>query len=381
MLEVPHMLMVGSTGRNRGKTELACQIIREHSQRVPIVGVKWTPISGPGVPCPRGVESCGVCASFKGEFCIDNETSAEGDKDTKKLLASGAEEVLWVRTLRSESSRAAEALLARVQKGSYIVCESNSLRKLIEPGAFVMVDRSGETTEKDSALKVMSYVDRVFESDGRQFNPPLDRIRPTPGGWSVKFPAAAVVLAGGRSSRMGRDKSQLEIDGRSLLESVHNQLEPHFEQSILSVGRESELALHGAETVRDSEPGQGPLMGIISALRNSKWDRNFVIACDIPRVNLRLVKRLLRAAERHDVTLPVDKNGRIEPLFAVYRTSALPAFERAFAQGARRIRDAFGSLKVRQYSIEEDDIPANLNTPEDYRAYMRELEKGAVRPL
>ena len=96
MTRVRGMLMVGAAGRNAGKTEFACSVIRKFGRGHEIVGAKVTTIGQRGGACPRGGEGCGVCSSLEGNYCITEETGALPGKDTSRLLAAGARRVFWL---------------------------------------------------------------------------------------------------------------------------------------------------------------------------------------------------------------------------------------------------------------------------------------------
>lgn len=186
--------------------------------------------------------------------------------------------------------------------------------------------------------------------------------------------AAAIILAGGISRRMHSDKSMLPIGGIPMVEHIHRQLQPHFKQTLVSANDVDKYAFLGVRIVPDSIQGQGPLMGIASALEASEYDLNFVTACDMPEVNMALVRRMLREAEGFDAVVPTTQ-GRIEPLFAVYRKSVIGPFRDTLAQGKRRIRDAFDGCRVNYLDITEDNPLENLNTREDYDGFISQFDK------
>ena len=101
MITIPGMLLIGSSGRNVGKTELACRIISRFAGRSDIVGIKVTTIARKSDTCPRGGAGCGVCSSLTGQYCITEENDRASCKDTSKLLAAGARRVYWLRVLIS----------------------------------------------------------------------------------------------------------------------------------------------------------------------------------------------------------------------------------------------------------------------------------------
>ncbi len=89
----------------------------------------------------------------------------------------------------------------------------------------------------------------------------------------------------------------------------------------------------GAQVVADEAVDRGPLMGIVSALKASPDELNFVMACDTPQVDIDLVRALVRQARAGDAVVPRTAPGRPEPLFAVYNKSVLPVFEHLLSSG------------------------------------------------
>ena len=136
MIEQPNMLMIGSAGRNIGKTELACRLIRKFNPRIDIVGIKVTAIQEKGGKCPRGGEGCGVCTSLQGNYCITEERSGPPGKDTTKLLEAGAEKVYRLCVLKDHLEEGFVALMESIGDRAISICESNSLRQIVEPGLF-----------------------------------------------------------------------------------------------------------------------------------------------------------------------------------------------------------------------------------------------------
>ncbi|HSP91026.1 MAG TPA: hypothetical protein VLN08_08970 [Vicinamibacterales bacterium] len=187
--------MIGATGRNTGKTELACRVIRHHAARVPIAALKVTTVVRTDGSCPRGGEGCGACSTLGEAWCVTRELDADSDKDTSRLLGSGAREAYWLRVRQESLEGGAAGLLAHVPSGWVSVCESNSLSSVIEPGLFLQVRAANERSIKASASAVASLADRVVVSDGTDFDVPLDRISLLDGQWALLREACAVVIA------------------------------------------------------------------------------------------------------------------------------------------------------------------------------------------
>ena len=111
-------------------------------------------------------------------------------------------------------------------------------------------------------------------------------------------------------------------------------------------------------------------MGIASALRISEYERNFVIACDIPDIDIGLVRALLRQAGEGDAVVPTVGVGLYEPLFAVYRQSALPAIEETLRSGSNRVFDIFTRCQVKYIDLSGRQLK-NVNTMSEYRQHIK----------
>src|SRR5690554_3529769 len=156
LLSRPDLLLIGSSGSNVGKTELACRVIGTLAPRLPVVGIKITAVSERNGKCPRGGEGCGVCSSLEGPWCITREEAdprAGSRKDTVRLLAAGARRVYWLRVLRECLREGLEELFERIDGESVggtvpLVAESNSARTVLVPGLFLMIrDETGGRAE------------------------------------------------------------------------------------------------------------------------------------------------------------------------------------------------------------------------------------------
>jgi len=363
------MLLVGSADRNIGKTELACSILHELAPKMPIAGLKVTTVTRNDGTCPRGGEGCGVCSSLKGAYLISEETSTDAPKDTCRMLAAGASPVLWLRALEARLPEAADAVLARLDPNTALVCESNRLRRVVEPGLFVMVRERGSNYCKASAAAVQDHVDRTVWSDGESFDLDPAGFGLVAGRWTYRQDAAAIVLAGGDSRRMGCDKGLLPMRGQPLIQHLCQQLSPHFGEILISARTADEYSFLGHRVVADRAPGMGPIMGLASALRASRHETNLVVACDIPAVDMGIVRRMLRLAREHDCVVPRDR-GQYEPLFAVYRRSVVDTLDRLVADGARRIRKLYELRDTAFLDLEEREQLVNLNTTQDYEAFL-----------
>ena len=245
------------------------------------------------------------------------------------------------------------------------MAEGNSFRRCIEPGLFILLKNPGGD-EKESFRELSSLADRVAVCKRRSWDPAPEECIFLDGEWMLKPRASAVVLAGGDSRRMGRDKSLLSIAGKPMIAHIVDRLRGLFDDIVIGGGRPNDYDFLGLEVVPDRAAGQGPLMGIASALDRTKNDLNFVIACDIPDFELGFISRLAAQAEGFDAVLPANARGELETVFAYYRKSIVEPARDILASGGRSILDLLTRVRARTAPLPEGIEIRNINTMEDY---------------
>jgi len=181
-----------------------------------------------------------------------------------------------------------------------------------------------------------------------------------------------IVLSGGENRRMGTDKAFLQVAGIPLIEHVLRSMQGVFQDIIIVTNAPTRYSAYGVKVVSDALAIRGPLTGIYSGLLQSSDEYNFVVACDMPYLNSRLISYIAGLAEGHDIVVP-SIGGLLEPLHAIYRRQLITVIEKEIRQDRRQIRGIFGRAKVRY--VTEDEIDRfdperksfkNLNTPEEY---------------
>ena len=260
----------------------------------------------------------------------------------------------------------------------FLIIESNSILKEIEPDLAIFLDGA---SPKPSAKLAESKADLISETrvDAAKITALAHRLVIEPSvmkkivwlSGARPEPVTALVLAGGKSSRMGQDKTSLEIQGSTLLDRACHSLMPFFDQIIVSAADASVSCPAHCELAVDLASGQGPLMGICSALQKSKNHINFVVACDIPQIHLPTIRGLLSWTDTHDIVMPSFKINTSEPLFAVYTKDVLPIVQQALESGKRRIAEIFPRCKTKILSYEDGGWYFNINTPDDYTHYLK----------
>jgi len=392
MIKLNGMLMIGSAGANAGKTELACALIKKFGKTTDITGIKVTTIRAKDGQCPRGGQGCGVCSSIDDDFHILEEkefatedtenteniqlktkSDSNSQKDTSKLLAAGAERVFWLRVMKTHLKDGMTALLDIIGPDSVSICESNSLRQVVEPGLFLIVKARGREAWKSSARNVKQYADRIVVANAGGYDFDLEQIKLNDKKWVMQEKATAIILAGGDSSRAGVDKSMLLIKDRPIIEHICDQLRGTFSQILISTEKKEKYAFLGCDCIPDKKPGQGPLMGIASALGGTENELNFVVACDIPHIDIRFVRKMLAEAQAAEMVIPTTGSDKHEPLFAIYNKSALKSMNHVLSSGKRKISDAFDYCKVKYIKLEAEQL-TNLNTMADYEEFKEKYD-------
>ena len=182
---------------------------------------------------------------------------------------------------------------------------------------------------------------------------------------------AAFVLAGGRSSRMGRDKAFLELDGRTLLERALETLR-WLTDDVRIVGPKGKFGSYGA-VLEDRYRDRGPLGGIHTALATTDRELNLIVAVDTPFLDPEFLRFLVDKAREAQTLIALPRTGdRLQTLCAVYRRGFAAYAEEALERGDNKIESAIGPLTVAMISEEElrkfafdPTMFENLNTPED----------------
>lgn len=167
-LSAGHMVLIGATGRNSGKTTLALEIIQAFKMKFPIVAFKLITVRDREDICPRGGKGCGICKGLKSCFDIREENET-GEKDTMVLKRAGAEKVWLLRAFKENVREALEAALKLVPEHALIICESNSARLAVKPACFIMIQSTAAPYVKPTADEVMKYADVLLPQEEAAF--------------------------------------------------------------------------------------------------------------------------------------------------------------------------------------------------------------------
>ncbi len=197
-------------------------------------------------------------------------------------------------------------------------------------------------------------------------------------------PTSGVVLAGGRSSRLGQDKALIPLpDGRPLIAHVVARLAPLVAEVVVVATDGERLGPLPARIVPDVFPDGGALGGIYAGLAAAREEYSLVVACDMPLLRPSLLRHLLAPPRDFDALLPRLADGQAEPLHAVYAKACLEPIRRQLVAGRRRIISFLGDVRVRY--VEEAELRRldpelrsffNVNTPADLAALAGLLQEA-----
>lgn len=190
---------------------------------------------------------------------------------------------------------------------------------------------------------------------------------------------AGVVLAGGLSTRMGRPKAALLVDGVPLVQRVVDRLRQAFDEVWVVAAAGQSLPPTDAPVARDARSASGPLGGLEAALSAAASDAVFAVSCDLPSLQPALARRMVELSRGFDAAIP-RWDGRLHPLLGVYGRSLLPQVRALLDAG--RLRPVFLLEHGRTRIVEDTELrpadPAglsfrNVNTPDELAAALAEL--------
>ena len=201
--------------------------------------------------------------------------------------------------------------------------------------------------------------------------------------------ASALILAGGKSSRMGRPKALLPFAGEPLLVHTVRRLATRFADIVVVAAPGQDLPQLPVTLVHDAVAYQGPVGGLYYGLQAARRAVCFVSSCDAPFLNLDLVAWLVALSTGYDVVVPVWQD-RLQPLHAVYRRSVIPRLQSQLERGQLRPVALYDTVRTRRVSPEElrrfdpdGHSFRNLNSPQDYQAALELWPRlrPSVRPV
>ena len=189
----------------------------------------------------------------------------------------------------------------------------------------------------------------------------------------IKSGSSAVILCGGKSTRMAQDKAELLIGKKTFLQQIEKNLKD-ADEILLSVKDRRDYPEIGARHIEDREEDKGPLMGLCSVLEECSYDKVWVMSCDMPLVNWDTAQELEHyLTDGIDAVIPVDRTGKKYVLCAWYRKSTLEILKEQLESGDLKVKHLLGRLRVCYVAVEGLSDGShkfqNINTREEYQAF------------
>lgn len=182
-----------------------------------------------------------------------------------------------------------------------------------------------------------------------------------------------IILAGGKSSRMGTDKALIEFRGKKMIRRTLDVFKGLFREIIIVTNRPLDYLDQGARIVTDIFPGKGPIGGIHTGLFFSSSEHAFVAACDLPFFNTEFIASLVSRIGNYDIVVPETEKG-FQPLHAVYSRKCLNRIKTLISEDRLKVSGfykGFRTLAIPPKEIArfdpENRIFCNVNTPEDLK--------------
>ena len=185
-----------------------------------------------------------------------------------------------------------------------------------------------------------------------------------------------IILAGGKSSRMGQDKALLEYEGKYFIEKIAAELSC-FDEKIIARGNNSSLTGitdSSWRVIPDIYPEHGPMGGMHAALKECESDAMFVVTCDMPLITGELVKQICDTMKEsvqnqvNDAVIVVTSEGKYHPLCGIYKKELYKIMEEYLKEDNNRMMAVLKNCNVKYWKLDEEKSRqlANVNTREEY---------------
>ncbi len=174
-----------------------------------------------------------------------------------------------------------------------------------------------------------------------------------------------IILAGGKSSRMGTDKGLLELNGKSFIAHIIDAVKP-LVNTLIIVSDHTDHDQFGFERIEDSIKDAGPLAGLYSGLNHSTTNYNLVVSCDMPLITTNTLETLVRGHETKYEVTQLEYKGKTMPLTALYRKDCELKIKALLDNGEKRMRYAVSQLETKTIIVDNraSNALVNINTRE-----------------
>jgi len=175
-----------------------------------------------------------------------------------------------------------------------------------------------------------------------------------------------IILAGGKSSRMGKDKALLKYKNKTFVQLLFDNLKSNFSEVIIS-SNNPKVKIVGVKTIADEIKDIGPMGGLYTCLKQSNTEINFIVSVDTPFVSPKLSSEIVLKSDNYDIAIVSLKN-KLQPIIGVYKKNIIPVLEEEINAGMYKMQKFLEKTNHKIIELDytfENDLQ-NLNTQNDY---------------
>ena len=175
---------------------------------------------------------------------------------------------------------------------------------------------------------------------------------------------SAIILAGGKSSRMGKDKGLIKYRGKPMVQHVIDVCRTFTSDIVISTNNQI-YSVFGYPLVHDNFTEKGPIGGLEAALSISSTIDNIVCACDMPSLSPEIFELIMQKREGNFAVVVADDTGKVFPIPGWYRKSALPVIRQQINKGDYKMRSLLKKLDAETVVVSSEELLTNINYPSD----------------
>jgi len=178
----------------------------------------------------------------------------------------------------------------------------------------------------------------------------------------------AIILAGGKSSRMGEDKGLMLLNGEPMVQKIFNVVK-EITDTILIISNNKEYEQFGYQVFEDEIKDKGPIAGIYTGLLHTSTPKNLLLSCDVPFVQVELLKELIKLSDNFDITIP-QKDNKTHQLIGVIDKSCLTSLKNNIDNNQLKLKTAYEALNLKVIDADQFDkkMFTNINSKDDIKA-------------
>lgn len=184
-----------------------------------------------------------------------------------------------------------------------------------------------------------------------------------------------IILAGGKSARMGTDKGFVMLNSKTFIAHIIDVLKPMV-NDIVIVSNNSDYDVYNLSRIDDIFENAGPLAGLYSGLKHSKSEFNLVLSCDVPLISNKVLNKLIEEFDKKMDVIQIQCQGKTMPLIAIYKKQCSKTLLELLHKGERRLQMAVEHLNTKTITLDHDleYHVKNINTTEELKALKYEIE-------